>query len=554
MYGSITREKNEWIITCDPHVKTRLKRVFPQIRQHASHNVRITNNQENCHDLLWFIDRYPMTVDDLKYMKSQSRLYLGLKQDILDVLNYERPLKEFDLAEPAFKYQRSAADMLIQVKGLLLADEVGLGKTVSSICPMIISENLPVLFVTMTHLPLQILKEIKRFAPHLKSHIIKKSTPYPLSKDGKNHPDVLICSYSKLNGWAEHLSGKIKYVIFDEIQELRTGPGSLKYSGAKLISEQAVLRMGLSGTPIYGYGHEFFNVIDILRPGILGSRDEFLREWCTFDNKISDPNAFGTYLREEGIMLRRTREDVGKERPKVPRIPQYIESDTKILDQIKGHAIELAKIILNSTQQYKGQKLRATEEFNILMRQATGIAKAPYAAEFVRMLIESGESVLLFGWHRDVYNIWMERLAEFNPVLYTGTESPSQKEKSKEMFLNGESKVMIISLRSGAGLDGLQYHPTCSTVVFGELDWSPGVHDQCIGRLDRDGQAKQLASFFLLTDNGSDPIISDVLGVKKMQLENVRDPNASLVEKLEIDRGGIKKMAQQWLKNHNVAV
>ncbi len=70
-----------------------------------------------------------------------------------------------------------------------------------------------------------------------------------------------------------------------------------------------------------------------------------------------------------------------------------------------------------------------------MMRQATGIAKAPYVAEFVRMLVESGESVMLYGWHRDVYNIWLERLAEFNPVMYTGTEGPAAKERSKQAFL-----------------------------------------------------------------------------------------------------------------------
>src|SRR5579884_3848269 len=43
-----------------------------------------------------------------------------------------------------------------------------------------------------------------------------------------------------------------------------------------------------------------------------------------------------------------------------------------------------------------------------------------------------------------------------------------------------------MSLRSGAGLDGLQ--EDCTVGVFGELDWSPEQHRQCIGRLDRDGQ------------------------------------------------------------------
>jgi hypothetical protein len=58
------------------------------------------------------------------------------------------------------------------------------------------------------------------------------------------------------------------------------------------------------------------------------------------------------------------------------------------------------------------------------MRQATGIAKAPYVAEFVRLLLDSEQKVLLFGWHREVYNIWLHALREFKPLLYTGTESP----------------------------------------------------------------------------------------------------------------------------------
>lgn len=550
-YGTIEYEKKTWLIKCEPHVKTRLKRVFPQVKQYASECIEISDNPSNCHDLLWFIDRYPMTVDQLTYLKEQSTAYENLQQDILEIMEYKRPLKEFKLAEPPWEYQKAAADLLYSVKGLLLTDEVGLGKTVSAICLMVEPESLPVMVVTLTHLPSQIQAAINRFAPGLKTHILKKGTPYPLSKNPDQVPDVIICNYAKLNGWAEYLTGKINYIVFDEIQELRTGPGSNKYQGAKVICDKAVFKLGLSGTPIYNYGDEFFNVVDILRPGALGSKEEFSREWCTTDKKITDPKAFGTFLRDQGIMLRRTRKDVGKELPDVQVIPQYIESDPKILESIKGKAIELAKIILNSTQDFKGQKFEASKEFSMMMRQATGIAKAAYVAEFVRMLVESGESVLLFGWHRAVYNIWMERLAEFNPLLYTGTESPKQKDKAKEAFLEGQSKVLIISLRSGAGLDGLQFHPNCSSIVFGELDWSPGVHEQCVGRLKREGQTKKLAAFYLLADSGSDPIISDVLGIKKGQLDGVNNPNGDLFEELVIDNDGVKRLAAEVLSRNN---
>lgn len=548
-FGSISLEEDNWLIRCEPHVKTRFKRVFPQVRQSASASIIISDTPNNCHDLLWFMDRYPLEVNekDLKRLQKSSNAYTTLKKDIVQIIEHNKTNTEFDLAFPAYDYQRSAAELLLSVNGLLLADEVGLGKTVSAICPLTTPNTLPALFVTLTHLPKQIEKEVNRFVPNLKTHIIQKTTAYPLiDKDG-NFPDVIICSYSKLNGWAEHLAGKIKYVVFDEIQELRTGAGSLKYDAAKCIADEAIYKLGLSATPIYNYGHEFFNIIDVLRPNVLGSRIEFLREWCHNEKKISEPQSFGTFLRDEGIMLLRTRADVKRELPPVQTIVQHIDSDAKILDKIKGYAAELAKIILQSGQDFKGQKLRATEEFNMLMRQSTGLAKAPYVAEFVKLLVESGESVVLYGWHRDVYNIWLERLKEYNPVLYTGSESPAAKERSKQDFMEGKSKVLIISLRSGAGLDGLQYHPNCSITVFGELDWSSGVHEQCVGRLDRDGQDKNVLVYYLLSETGSDPIISETLGLKKEQLDGVKYVEGELITRLEGDTSGIKKLAADYL-------
>jgi SNF2 family DNA or RNA helicase len=556
--GSIQRIGSQWQISCAAYVRTKIRRLFPEVAQWASDTISLSDNIENCRDLLWFIDRYPMDVDDIEYLRSRSQEHVIQNEQIITLLDSQRHHREFKLAKPAREYQQVAASLLMVVKGLLLADDVGLGKTASSICAMCLPENLPALVVTLTHLPTQIQKQLSIFAPELKTHILKSGKPYPLSSGEigslkyQPFPDVIICNYAKLNGWAELLKGVIRYVVFDEIQELRTGEGSLKYQAAQHIASGAILKIGLSATPIYNYGAEFFNVVDILRPGCLGSKAEFLREWCIDDKKIRDTKAFGEYLRDEGIMLRRTRADVSRELPPVDKIHQYIESDVEVLDRIKGNATELAKIILASHQEFKGQKFRAVEEFNILMRQATGIAKAPYVAEFVSLLIESGQSVVLYGWHREVYSIWLERLAQYHPVMYTGTESVKEKDRSKAAFLNEESKLFIISLRAGAGLDELQYHPTCASIVFGELDWSYGVHEQCIGRLYRDGQTKNIAAYFLIAESGSDPIMADVIGIKRGQIEGVRDPNAALFEKLNVDGDGIKKMAESYLNGQSV--
>jgi hypothetical protein len=148
------------------------------------------------------------------------------------------------------------------------------------------------------------------------------------------------------------------------------------------------------------------------------------------------------------------------------------------LDAVAGDVAAMAKLILNQASDRR-ERFVASGDLDWRLRQATGIAKAPYVAEFVRLLLESTDKLVLWGWHRTVYDIWMERLAEFRPALYTGSESPRQKNDAEDAFKQGDSRVLVMSLRSGAGLDGLQ--EVCNVGVFGELDWSPEQHRQCIG-------------------------------------------------------------------------
>lgn len=149
-----------------------------------------------------------------------------------------------------------------------------------------------------------------------------------------------------------------------------------------------------------------------------------------------------------------------------------------------------------------------------------------------------------FAFGREV-RLTDEDVIDFPPVMYTGTESAAAKEVSRKAFVEGDAKVLLMSLRAGAGLDGLQH--ACRTVVIAELDWSPAVHHQSIGRVHRDGQPDPVVAYFLVADHGADPIIVDVLGLKREQIDGVIDPNAELVERLEVDGDRIKRLAEAYL-------
>lgn len=416
--------------------------------------------------------------------------------------------------------------------------------TASAIAAMTAKEVQPVLVATLANLPMQWKGEINKFAPDLYCHILKKGTPYELPKKNGRGPDVIISSYHKLVGWCDVLAEYCKSFVGDEIQELRHS-SSQKYTAARRITSAVEYRIGLSATPIYNFGEEFYNIGQQLFPGALGTRDEFAREWLS-GKRLKDPDAFGAWLRDQHLMLRRTRKDVGRELPALQKITVPVDSDEQALKQVEGRAGELARLIMNGGAGPRGAAMNAAGEFDSLMRQATGLAKAPYVAAFVEMLLEQGTPVVLFGWHHAVYEVWMQQLSRWNPRLYTGRQSNTQKQESFNAFVNGETNLLILSLRSGAGLDGLQRR--CCTTVHGEFDWSPGVIEQDIGRVFRDGQENPVQAFMMLSDSGSDPLMAEVIGLKTNDIEGLRGRTRVLQR---IDSGNtLRKLAEQYLKRH----
>lgn len=548
-FGTIRLARGAWEIEAEPHVALRLRRIFAGIGTTAKGAFRLADNEENARDLAWFLERYPMAVDARAHLEARARAHRERVDAIAALVEGRAEPRDFELARPPRHYQRLAADVVLRAGSLLLADDVGLGKTVTAICALSDRRMRPALVVTLAHLPRQWENEIRSFAPDLTTHVLRKGAPYDLRAGGAL-PDVIIANYHKISGWADVLSSFVRGVVFDEAQELRHR-GSAKYQAAARIARAAHVRLGLSATPIYNYGGEIYNVLDALRPGCLGGQEEFFREWCVAGDasspRIAEPRAFGTWAREQGLILRRTRTDVGRELPSLVKVPHHVDADRHVLDRIGSSAAELAKIILAQGEQRA--RWQASETLDTILRQATGIAKAAFVADFVRLLVESGERVVLFGWHREVYGLWLDRLADLAPALYTGSEGPSAKEAAKKRFVDGETSVLIMSLRTGAGLDGLQ--GVARTVVFGELDWSPGVHEQCIGRVHRDGQAEPVVAYFLIAEQGSDPVIADVLQLKRAQVDGVRDPFAALVEPVEPAGDRVRRLAEQYLEGQS---
>lgn len=546
-YGKIVFDDGHWIIErAEPHVCIRLKNLFPKIPKGETVPFKIANNFDNCYDLLWFMDRYPMEISDmlLAGLVDGKNQHIRIINDVEAILLREYVPSEciMNEGEVAREYQIKAQQVWWRVGRLLLGDDLGLGKTLSAIIGFNAAHMLPAAVVVQAHMPTQWKREIERFT-QLKVHIIKSRSPYSLPP-----ADVYIFKYSSMQGWPDVFATNFfKSATFDECQELRAR-GSNKYNASKVLSKSVESVIALSATPIYNYGDEVWNVLNCIKPDCLGKNDDFLREWCVPISggkyKVKDPQALGAYLRETFLMLRRTRAEVGRELPPINKIVHTVPYDEGEADRIEDLARKLAITVISGSFTESGE---AAREFNILLRQSTGVAKAKGVAAYVKILLDSGEPVVLAGWHREVYNIWGQELAVYNPVWYTGTESPTQKDKAKQDFIDGKTNLFIISLRSGVGLDGLQ--KVCKYIVVGELDWSPKVHDQLIGRVDRDGQENQenqVTAIFLTCDYGSDPTIINRLGIKSSQSHGIMNPLEDMGEQF-VDESRIKELARDYL-------
>lgn len=536
--GTIRRQSHWWIITAEPHVMIRLKRLLPGVRIAKADSLAVTATEEMAQEIRWAMQRWTFEMSDADHAELSAKAQAADEREVL--VDRIRSGTGFltpgvGWLEPAFPlrdYQQLATDLIRTTGATLIVDELGLGKTLMSLALLEDPAARPGVAVTLTGLPGQWLRELNKFYPQLSGVELKTGQPDKelkrIFKGGDQVAyDLIVMNYAKLANLGPVLADYVHTVIYDEIQELRR-TDSLKYQGAKDLVAKGATVCGLSATPVYNFGGEMYSVMNVVKPGCLGGREEFIREWSgaggDIDSKvrIKNPAALRSHLTRRGLFLRRTRADVGIQLPAIESIEQLVPSDSNILNELSGNAIEMARLIL-SADSSNTTKWQTSAELDWRLRQATGVSKAPFVADFVRLLLSSQEKVLLLGWHRSVYDIWMERLKEFKPVMYTGTESVNQKAAAFQAFTQGDARVLIMSLRSGAGLDGLQ--DVCSTLVFGELDWSPGVHRQAIGRLGRPGQTNGVLAYFCVTKDGSDPVILDTLNIKSMESDKLIEPD-----------------------------
>jgi len=541
-----TYSKNwTWKLT-GPRAVSMVARVIPHAWYgNGPEEAIVPDTVQNVEKIKWIMDRYPLEI------RSKSIWHRKVRKVIVPQKKWTR-IEKLRKASPGpqfrgnlLDFQREGLDFLLKSYGnALLADEMGLGKTVQTLAYLATEkQTFPVLIVaplvTLNNWQRETQKFLKKRSRNGK--IVENEYPSSvLIRTGKAQElgkyDVYIINYDLLHKRMDDIAKlNIKTLVCDEVQHLRSKT-TKKYTAVKKLAalDSVKYRVGLSGTPIYNRGSEIWPIVDILRPGLLGTFEEFCEYFCYVNEKgkaivLENKRAsLGEELRKH-VMLRRKKSDVLKELKDKVRYKELIDSD------INYYQTELGKIWERLEEEQKSAT-SAFDKFSSYKRaiqserQAAGVAKVPHVIEFVKNIMEIEESVVVFCHHKAIHELLHRSLSEYSPASIIGGQSDKERQNGIDRFQNGETKLIIAGLRAGnvgINLSKARY------VIFAELDWSPAIHRQAEDRLHRIGQKNTVFAYYLMGNGTLDDHVANVLVDKSYEIDAIMDEKAETFENKE---------------------
>lgn len=434
-----------------------------------------------------------------------------------------------------FPFQLEGIHFALARSGTLLADEMGVGKTIQAIGLINADPTIrTVLIVCPASMKLPWKRELERW--------LERDLAIAVTDSDLVLAPIVIVNYDRLRQHAVALREHLKWdlAIFDECHYLKN-PEARRTKIATSI--KATRRLALSGTPLQNRPVELLPILTWLDPINWPAS-----KWHEFGLRYCGGcwNGFGweyggaTNLEElshqlrETVMLRRTKAEVLPALPAKFRsvIELSADSDLARVAQAEFWAFERWMEIVSGAGGPSGdgyqknvkslRRFQGDEWDNLaIARHQTALAKAPLVAQFVKELFSGGSGkITLFAHHRDVIATLAEALAEFGPVTLTGASSSPARRKAVERFQSESTTRLFIGNIQAAGT-GITLAPASSHAIFAEISWVPAQMTQAEDRLHRIGTRANVLIQHLVLEGSLDAVMIRRLIIKQETLAKV---------------------------------
>ena len=464
-----------------------------------------------------------------EFFKGKDRVQFSkdVQQLAFDLTHPEEfPLPQLQVKADLRDYQETGVKWLSMLDkygfGGILADDMGLGKTLQTISFLSsrIDDSKKVLILAPSSLIYNWSDEFAKFAPHLDVAVVYGLKNVRDELIAEKH-QITITSYASFRqDVEEYKDNHFQYLILDEAQVMKNDQTKI----AQYLRDFEVEHTyALSGTPIENNLGELWSIFQIVMPGLLPSKKEFLK---------LPAEKVARYIKP--FVMRRKKEDVLQELPDLIEVAYRNElADSQktiylaLLKQMQDRIIHATEDEINRSKIEILSGLMRLRQIcdtpKLFMEDYEGESgKLESLRELLEQIQDGNRRVLIFSQFRGMLDIIESELEkmEMESFKITGSTPAKERQDMTTSFNDGQRSAFLISLKAG----GVGLNLTgADTVILVDLWWNPAVEAQAIGRAHRIGQERNVEVYRMITRGTIEEKIQELQESKRNLVSTILD-------------------------------
>lgn len=506
-------------------------------------------------------------IDPIEYYEARKELFsLSLMADY-DQLVCLSALTKID----KHWYQiETARKVLRQLGGrALLADEVGLGKTIEAglICSEYLARGMiqSLLVLTPASLVSQWQSELLEKFNIDTVTIDDTGRQLPPEEFWTSHRSIIASLHTaKSPKHYTHVTQRNwDLVIVDEAHHLKNRT-TLNWKLVNALNKRYILM--LTATPVQNSLVELFNLLTLLKPGLLKTEAAFKKEYVDSKNGRVPKNSEKLRQLMREVMVRNTRSLVDVKLPKrfattITVTPSAGEQKLyrDLTEFLRNSGEKLDKLSINNLLMRAGSSSRALaetlknlsqrlpdEEWKSFTRRAAQIKQVEKAKRLVELLKQSHTKTIVFTTFKATSSYLAETFREAGIAFAEFLGSMSLKEKDAAIDAFRDNVPVLLASETGGEGRNIQF---ASAIVNYDLPWNPMKIEQRIGRIHRIGQTQDVFIFNFCQKDSIEEYILRILHDKINMFELVVGEIETILGNVDEEFDFSEAIVDIWLKH-----
>ena len=469
--------------------------------------------------------------EELKKLEKYKKKWLSWKKEVDENYNkyYEITHKNLRKGVKLYPHQIAAVMYMNEVKRVLIAHDMGLGKTLEAIAFVEMNSFKKVFVITPNSLKFNFFNEVEKFT-NSKVHILN----WRHNKFSLEDSKYIIVNYDFFRNkqkdfekkWEKVNINKIDVLILDEAQKIKNSKTNT-YKNFKRTFKDKIFngfpyRIYLTGTPAPNRAYELYNILHDISPLEFKTKEQFYRYYCgmVYDQengwgyqKLDIDHFDELYNNIQPYIHRKKKEDVLNLPEKVYQkiILEMSSSEYDAYLDIEEDAADDFLFISNLNPLTK----------LLYLRQYTSHLKYESTIEMIDNILEYGEKIVIVDIFKKTIISLYEKYKNI-AVLHTGDATPEERNEMIKQFQDPNSEIKLFFATIQTANYGLTL-TAASKLILLTLPFSAGRYDQVTDRLHRIGQKNTVNIYIMTYKNTIDEYTYDSVEDKKKEIKKAID-------------------------------